>query len=241
MPGKPLGPLPLLDGQYPADVTHVMIWPDGIAAQDLHPNAPRLGRLSYYLRRQVNAYVSFVPLYQPDMLERFRRLRGHLRGVEISMTRPEYLDNDRGAFGTLIPAVFGSHAPSIGVRVGMGRRGPRDRFLDGATEEAVFEIAETAHDQVDRLIVFGRDPETGATTRVNLLSQRLEASADIAARTDVPALPDEARMFVDTAQHRAGRLVHENALVSVATPFMVGRRHALLPTEGTLQRGRTAD
>ena len=50
---------------YPADVTHVMIWPDGIAAQDLHANAPRLGRLSFYLRQQVQAYVSFEPLYQP--------------------------------------------------------------------------------------------------------------------------------------------------------------------------------
>src|ERR1022692_4623305 len=29
-PGERLGPLPLQDDQYPADVTHVMIWPDGI-------------------------------------------------------------------------------------------------------------------------------------------------------------------------------------------------------------------
>jgi hypothetical protein len=33
-PGGQLGPLPLQDDQYPADATHVMIWPDGIAAQD---------------------------------------------------------------------------------------------------------------------------------------------------------------------------------------------------------------
>lgn len=194
-PGEPLGPLPLLADQYPADVTHVMMWPDGIAAQDLHPNAPRLGRLSYYLRHQLSADVSFEPLYQPDMLERFRQLRGQLRGVEISMTRPEYLNDDRGAFGTLLPAVFGSRAPSVGVRIGMGRRGRRDRFLDGATEEAVFQIAETAHDQVDRLIVFGRDRLTGKTARVNLLSERLQAQVEIMARADVPALPDEEQAF----------------------------------------------
>jgi len=39
---------------YPSDVSHVMIWPDGIAAQDLHANAPRVGRLSFYLRHQVH-------------------------------------------------------------------------------------------------------------------------------------------------------------------------------------------
>ena len=31
--GERLGPLPLQDDQYPADVTHVMIWPDGIAGR----------------------------------------------------------------------------------------------------------------------------------------------------------------------------------------------------------------
>ncbi|HUY47168.1 MAG TPA: hypothetical protein VMV92_15785 [Streptosporangiaceae bacterium] len=157
-PGERLGPLPLQDDQYPADVTHVMIWPDGIAAQDLHANAPRLGRLAFYLRHQVSAYVSFEPLYQPDMLERLEQLRGQLRLVEISLTRPEYLDPGRGAFGTLIPTVFGSRAPSVSVHIGMGRRGPRDRFLDGATEEAVFQIAENANDQVDLWV-----PKTYAT------------------------------------------------------------------------------
>ena len=60
-PGGPLAPLPLRDDQYPVDATHVMIWPEGIAAQDLHRNAARLGRLSYYLRQQIGAYVSVEP------------------------------------------------------------------------------------------------------------------------------------------------------------------------------------
>jgi hypothetical protein len=194
-PGERLGPLPLQDDQYPADVTHVMIWPDGIAAQDLHVNAPRLGRLSFYLRHQVSAHVSFEPLYQPDMLERLQQLRGQLRLVEISMTRPEYLDNDRGAFGTLLPSVFGSRAPSVSVHIGMGRRGPRDRFLDDATEEVVFQIAESAHDQVDRLVIGGRNRTTGKSDRVNLLSERLQEKVEITARADVPALPDEDEVF----------------------------------------------
>lgn len=194
-PGERPGPLPLQDDQYPADVTHVMIWQDGIAAQDMHVNAPRLGRLSFYLRHQVSAHVSFEPLYQPDMLERLQQLRGQLRMVEISMTRPEYLDSDRGAFGTLLPSVFGSRAPSVSVHVGMGRRGPRDRFLDDATEEAVFQIAEHAHDQVDRLVIRGRNRATGKADKVNLLTERLHEKVEITARSDVPALPDEGEVF----------------------------------------------
>jgi hypothetical protein len=199
-PGGRPGPLPLLDGQYPADVTHVMIWPDGIAAQDLHANAPRLGRLSFYLRQQVSAYVSFDQLYQPDMLARLEQLRGQVRLVEITMTRPEYLGDDRGAFGTLVPAVFGPRAPSVSVHIGMGRRGPRDRFLDAATEEAIFEIAEDAHDQVDRLVIGGRNRVSGRSERVNLLNERLQEKVEVASRPDMLGLPDEAEVFQALSQ-----------------------------------------
>jgi hypothetical protein len=188
-PGEELAALSMPTDWYPSDVTHVMIWPNGIAAQDLHANAPRLGRLSFYLRHQVHAYVTFEPLYQPDMLARLHQLRGHLRGVEISLTHPEYVPDDRGAFGTLLPAVFGQKVPSVAVRLGMGRRGPRDRFLDGAMEEAVFQIAEDAHDRVDRLIVHGKNPTTNKTERVNLLSERLQDSLELPDRADAPGLP----------------------------------------------------
>jgi hypothetical protein len=188
-PGEALSALSMPTDWYPSDVSYVMIWPDCIAAQDLHANAPRVGRLSFYLRHQVHAYVTFEPLYQPDMLARLQRLRGHLRGVEISLTRPEYVDPNRGTFGTLIPAIWGPRVPSVSVHVGMGRRGPRDRFLDDATEESVFGIAENAHDFVDRLVVFGKNPETNRSERVNLLSERLQERVGIPARADAPALP----------------------------------------------------
>jgi hypothetical protein len=188
-PGEELSALTMPTDWYPSDVSHVMIWPDGIAAQDLHANAPRLGRLSFYLRHQVHAYVTFEPLYQPDMFTRLQLLRGQLRGVEISLTRPEYVDPSLGTFGTLIPAIWGPRVPSVSVHVGMGHRGPRDRFLDEATEESVFRIAEDAHDTVDRLVVIGKNPTTNKSERVNLLSERLQERVEIPARTDAPALP----------------------------------------------------
>lgn len=194
-PGTHLGPLPLLDGEYPADVTHVAIWPDGIAAQDAHANAPRLGRLSSFLRQKVGAYVTFEPLFQPDMHERLEQLRGQLRGVELSMSSPPEDVINRGAFATLIPAVHGERAPSIGVRISVGRYGPRDRYLDNATEDAIFEIAEHAYDQVDTLVIRGRNRVTGKSDVVNLLGERLHVELDIPARSDVPALPEENLVF----------------------------------------------
>jgi hypothetical protein len=188
-PGGQLSPLSMPLDSYPSDVSHVMIWPDGIAAQDLHANAPRLGRLSFYLRHQVRSYVTFEPLYQPDMFTRLQQLRGRLRMVEISLTRPEYVDSKRGVFGTLLPAVFGERVPSVAVRLGMGRRGPRDRYLDDTMEEAVFELAENADNYVDRLVVFGKNPQTNKTERINLLSERLQHKVEIPARADAPGVP----------------------------------------------------
>jgi hypothetical protein len=188
-PGEALSALAMPADYYPSDVSHVMLWPGGIAAQDLHANAPRLGRLSFYLRHQVHAHVTFEPLYQPDMLARLQQLRGHLRGVQISLTRPEYVDPSRGAFSTLVPAIWGPRVPSLSVHVGMGRRGPRDRFLDNAAEEDIFRIAEDAHDTVDRLVVIGRNPTTNKTETVNLLSERLQERVEIPVRTDAPGLP----------------------------------------------------
>lgn len=195
-PGTPLGPLPLLDGEYPADVTHVAIWPNGVAAQDAHANAPRLGRLSSFLRQKVASHVTFEPLFQPDMRERLEQLRGQFRGVELSLSGQHPIaTSDRGAFGMFIPAVHGERAPAVGVRIGMGRYGPRDRYLDGETEEAVFRIAEQAYDQVDALIVRGRNRVTGKIDEVNFLGERLHVKADIPARSDVPALPEESLVF----------------------------------------------
>lgn len=188
-PGEPLSALDLPADYYPSDVSHVMLWPDGIAAQDLHANAPRLGRLSFYLRQQVHAYVTFEALYHPDMLVRLQQLRGHVRGVEISLTRPEYVDPSQGAFSTLVPAIWGPRAPSLSVHIGMGRRGPRNRFIDEAAEEDIFRIAEDAHDTVDRLVVIGKNPTTNKTERVNLLSERLQEKIEIPTRADVPGLP----------------------------------------------------
>jgi hypothetical protein len=77
----------------------------------------------------------------------------------------------------------------------MGRYGPRDRYLDSPTEEAIFKIAEHAYDQVDTLIVRGRNRVTGKTDVVNFLGERLHVEVDIAARSDVPALPEETLAF----------------------------------------------
>jgi hypothetical protein len=194
-PGEPLGPLALLDSQYPADVTHVAVWPDGFAAQDFHTNAPRLGRLSYYLRHKMRAHVTFEPLYVEDMVRRLRSMRGQLRSVHIGMTKPEYAVKDNRAFAKLLPAAFGPEAPSLNVAIGMGRYGPRNRFLDQATEEAVFAVAEDAHDYVSSLIVKGVSKETGRVVTINLLAERLHVERELPASVTMTNLPDSDATF----------------------------------------------
>jgi hypothetical protein len=109
------------------------------------------------------------------------------------MTKPEYLDRDRGVFGTLVPEIWGPKAPSISIHVGVGRA--KDRYLDEATEETVFRIAEQANDFVDRLIVRGVNPDTGRVEPISLLSQRIEKAVELRGSTETPEIPDSVVAF----------------------------------------------
>lgn len=189
-PGEPLGPIDMLAHRFPADLTHVELWPDGIACQDFHGNAPRLTRLSRYFRLKLTQFVVFEQLYQADLADRLEDVRGQLRRIELALTRPERLDVDAGLFGTLIPAVYGHRAPSVSVHIGMGRFGPRDRFLDAETEAQVFEIAERAHDLVDQLIITGRSRATGRSATVDLVNERLFAARQLPRSTAGGSMPD---------------------------------------------------
>lgn len=196
-PGEPLAPIDMLADRYPADVTHVTLWPDGYAAQDFHGNAPRAGRLARYLRRQVDAFVNLEQLYQPDMLDRLDDIRGQLRGVDIALTRPEHVDQDPGVLGTLVPAVYGHRAPSVSVHVGMGRYGPRDRFLDAETEEAILATAERAQELVDSMVITGRSRTTGRSATVDLLNERLYVERELPRSQQGGSLPDAESAFAE--------------------------------------------
>ncbi|GGZ27061.1 hypothetical protein [Streptomyces avidinii] len=137
-----VSPISLRDSEYPADVSHVSIWPDGTCAHDYAKNVPRISRLSSFLRRKLNSHVKFDALYREDTREKLKAMEGQLRSVEVAMTRRGGEASSGGVFGTLIPENFGDKAPSIRFTLGMGRYGPRDRYLDGETEEQVFSLAE---------------------------------------------------------------------------------------------------
>ncbi len=214
-PGQSIRSLLMQDGHFAADVTHVCIWPDGFAAQDWHAHAPRLGRLAHLLRSQARGHVAFNTLFRPDMMATLARLRGRLRRVEIAITSPEYVDADRsGAIGTLFPAVFGHQAPSLSVAFGMGRYGPRDRYLDGATEEAVFSVAENAQEMVDRLVVAGYDPQAGRVVEVNLLTQRISQDISVGPNPEAVTLPDVTEIFEEMADAR--RTLDQDGLLAAA-------------------------
>jgi hypothetical protein len=203
-PGQTVRSLIVSEGHFTADVTHVCIWPNGFAAQDWHGYAPRLNRLAHYLRQQANAHAIFNTLYRPDMMTTLHRIRGHLRTVEIALTSPEYANIDRsGAIGTLFPAVYGHRAPSLSVRFGMGRYGPRDRYIDHETEEAVFAVAENAQDLVDRMIISGYDPQVGRVVNVNLLSERVGKEVTVEPNPEAATLPDEQLIFDEIFQARS--------------------------------------
>jgi hypothetical protein len=203
-PGADLAPLPLLDDQYPADVTYVTLWPDGYAAQDSYRDAPRLGRLAHFLVKKENAHVAFDPLYMPDVYERLHDLRGQMRGVQLSLTRPEYMSHSNGVLRTFLPAIYGHSAPSVKVDVSMGKYTKRDQYFTPEADEAVFQIAESAHELVDRLVIRGRSRRTNRMETLNLMTERLQEDVTLPSNPNAPAFPDpDATFKAHDAAYRA--------------------------------------
>jgi hypothetical protein len=195
----------LLDGEYSADVTHIVLWSDGVAAQEYHGNAPRIGRLAFFLRKKLDQKLFIDGLYDPNMFARLDEIRGQVRQVHLALTRPETWSQDSrpGAFATLLPTFAGVKTPSLKIAFGMGRYGRRDRFLDSEIEEAVFEIAERAHEQVDSMVIGGLSRRTGKTERIDLLNERVHELVDLPAEEEVPSIPrsDDAFRAIENARH----------------------------------------
>lgn len=190
-----VNPISLSDHEYPADASHVSIWPNGICAHDYARNVPRLSRLSLFLRRRMSIHVKFDALYREDMREKLEAMKGQVRSVEVAMTR-QGQNNSSGTFGTLIPATFGERAPSVRFSLGMGRYGPRDRYLDGGTEEQVFALAEQADDFISNMIIRGRSRVSGRVETVNLLHERLQKEQEFAHSASIPSMPNSNHVFL---------------------------------------------
>jgi hypothetical protein len=196
-PGQPISAIRLEHGQYPADVTHLSIFPNGYAAQDVHGYAPRPGRFSFFLRKKMREKISFEPLFTPDMIERMRHLKGRLRGAHIAFTQAEYTGEPGGggSLSVLWPQALRRAVPVVRVDLSMGKFGPRDRYLDEVVDDAVFELAENANDQIDKLIVRGSNPQTGVVEEVNLLKNRLQMEIEFPPSRDIPSLPARSEVF----------------------------------------------
>jgi hypothetical protein len=202
-PGRRIRNLVVSNGSYAADLTHVCVWPDGYAAQEWHGHVPRLGRLSHFLRVRLGSYASFEQLYNAGMVDQLARLRGRIRSVDIALAGPLPARSDgRAVFGTLIPAVYGDRIPSVSVQLGMGRYGRRDRYIDQETEETVFALAEQAQDQLSRMVVRGRDPDTGRVIPIDLFNERLGVDVVVHPDGEVPTLADEAAIFHEISRSR---------------------------------------
>lgn len=112
-PGSPLSAINLPRGYFTADITHVVLWPDGFAAQDFHSEAPRLSRLSTYLRKQLSVFVQFDSLFDPSIVDHLADIAGEIRSVDIALTSPGRSSAvNQGVFSNLFPSAFGDRAPS---------------------------------------------------------------------------------------------------------------------------------
>ncbi|WP_326760317.1 hypothetical protein OHB35_28615 [Streptomyces phaeochromogenes] len=199
-PDSSIGPISLLANEYPADATHISIWPDGYCAHDMGRYSPRLSRLAFFLRQRMREYVSFDPLYDEDAFRKLKEMEGQFRSFDLAMTKPEYATRPRGTFGHLWPAVAGEELPSVRVSMGMGRYGPKDKYIDQHIEDELLELATQASDLLTGMVVRGRSKRTNRVEMVNLLTDRLNVEVDLPQRSDIPSAPQVSSVFYELEQ-----------------------------------------
>lgn len=199
-PSASISPISMLADEYPADATHVSVWPDGYCAHDLGRYSPRVSRLSFFLRQKMQEYVHFDPLYDQDAFRRLQEMKGQFRSFDLAMTKPEYATRERGTFGNLIPAVVGEELPSVRVTLGMGRYGRKDRYIDQHLEDELLDVAIRASDLLTGMVVRGRSSRTNRVEEVNLLTERLSSEVELPRRSDIPSAPDVDSVFFELEQ-----------------------------------------
>lgn len=187
--------------RYTAFITHVLIWPDKVAAFDAHRNAPGLGRLSDYIRRKTGERVIFRALYEQGLQEQLKDIDGY-RSFEFGIYDP----HKRAALGdgkmlqSLLPKRY-ENVPSLSVKMGMSKRGPRDAYLDDEIVDEFLAVADSAEDFLDALKLRGRSKTIKtpsgkpAIVEIDLLHRRLTSDASIQRAGGGSNLPDAGAAF----------------------------------------------
>jgi len=205
-PGEGTRTIQIGNGRYTAFTGHVLIWEDKVAAIDVHANSPGLGRLAVYFRRLADERVVFRPLFNQAMSEQLKDLEG-IRGVDLAIHDPHKIvqARKRGTLRSLIPP---RKFPSIRVSAGMSRKEPKDSYLEPEIENEVLELADSADQFFDRLIVRGNSKTEKTSTgkpksvRINLLSERLHVAESLTADEENPSLPKRDAAFSRLAAAR---------------------------------------
>lgn len=200
-PGTGAKQITIGKGSYAAFFTHVLIWPDNIAAFDAHVNAPGLARLADYIRHGTGQRIMFRALYEQGLKERLEDLAGY-RSFEYGIHDPhkKAAISSSGMAGSILPKLW-QQIPSMRVKIGMSRRGRRDAYLPPEIADEVIGMADAAEQFFDALIIRGasktQKTEKGhpKQVEVNLLSQRLRVDREVTRDPGGGNLPERIAVF----------------------------------------------
>jgi hypothetical protein len=217
--GEGASVIDLADGRYSAFITHVSLWPNKIAVHDHHANAPGLGRLAAYFHHLTEQKVVFRALYEQGLADQLKDLDG-LRGLEVGIHTPHKAQSiGNGMVENLLPKLA-KKVPSLRVSLGMGRRGPRDAYIDPEVAQLVYEVSDKAEQFFDSFKVSGKSKTVKTpkgqpkTVTINMLSQRLNVEAELPRDGQNPSIPEEVALF--KAITKANRELRDSGALAAA-------------------------
>lgn len=185
-------------GVYTAFASYVALYQDKIVVHDDWANSPGLGRLATFIADKTDQRVLFRRLYHPSLAEQLEDLQGW-RGIDFSIHDPHKLERASGL--NLFSRLSTPRVPSIRVSLGMGRKGPRDAYLEPGLVEELLGVADRADEFFDTLVIRGHS-RTQLDHRlrprlitVNVLNERLLVEAHLKRDDEARNLPTQAAAF----------------------------------------------
>ncbi|HKU58181.1 MAG TPA: hypothetical protein VJP39_01140 [Gaiellaceae bacterium] len=224
-PGTLPKPIRIAKGTYTADLAYVVMWADNVAAIEMYPNSPGLGRLQRYLSNMAGQRVMFRSLYQPDLVERLKDLKS-LRGVELGVYEPEKAKALAGTgLSSLVPPAFGPKVPSFHVSGGVGRHGGPDASFDKELSDEIIRLAQKADEYFDSLKITGKSKSqvsaagNALTVTINLVNERIQVEQTFPGAQGGGNTPDRGRVVArfNAARKTLGKVLEDAVEARIAS------------------------
>lgn len=195
---RKLQPVEVAQDESITEFTWAVLWPDCFLGAINLRDAPGHKKLATYFSDTSGQQTHIVNLFRPDVVQRLKELRKHLRRVQVKLRTSAIAqieaDNRSKGWGQFFRAATGTDAATLGLELTMGRSDPSASLDDDLGLGAVV-LAEHV-DMLESMHVAGYNND-GQKEEINMKHERIGGPVEI----DYGASNDAVYRAIERARH----------------------------------------